>query len=317
MLDQDTARALLTIADEADARIALIGDRHQLPAVGRGGVLELAHRWAPPDAVVDLDTVHRFVRDVDGVTARDTEYVELTLAMRAGDDPAAAFDALLARGQVAVHASEIERADALARHVAASRLAGGAPAVIADTREHAAALNATIREQLVAAGRVDDQRVVITDSGDRVGTGDAVVTRRNDPHLGVANRDSWVVTQVRRDRRLVISDPQRGSRELPVDYVQRHVELGYATTGYGAQGDTTDTAHLVLTDKTSAAAAYVAMTRGVRCAPNIRTPRRPRSVPTTPPPARMRCWPRPPSGTPPTCGSNGTRNYPPHTGPQP
>ena len=50
MLDQDTARALLTIADEAGARIALVGDRHQLPAVGRGGVLDLAHRWVHPDA---------------------------------------------------------------------------------------------------------------------------------------------------------------------------------------------------------------------------------------------------------------------------
>ena len=38
MLDQDTALALLTIADEAHARVAFMGDRHQLPAVGRGGV---------------------------------------------------------------------------------------------------------------------------------------------------------------------------------------------------------------------------------------------------------------------------------------
>ena len=45
-------------------------------------------------------------------------------------------------------------------------------------------------------------------------------------------------------------------------YVYEHVELGYATTGYGAQGDTTTEAHLVLTDTTTAAAAYVAMTRG-------------------------------------------------------
>ena len=42
MLDQDTARALLTVADEAEARLALLGDRHQLAAVGRGGVLDLA-----------------------------------------------------------------------------------------------------------------------------------------------------------------------------------------------------------------------------------------------------------------------------------
>jgi ATP-dependent exoDNAse (exonuclease V) alpha subunit len=47
MLDQDTALALLTIADERGWRLALIGDRHQLPAVGRGGVLEdTQNTWA-------------------------------------------------------------------------------------------------------------------------------------------------------------------------------------------------------------------------------------------------------------------------------
>ena len=42
MLDQDTALALLTVADEAGATLALVGDRAQLPAVGRGGVLDIA-----------------------------------------------------------------------------------------------------------------------------------------------------------------------------------------------------------------------------------------------------------------------------------
>ncbi len=72
MLDQDTARALLTVADETGARLVLVGDRHQLPAVGRGGVLDLAHRWVDPAAHVLLDAVHRFV---------DAEYARLSLAM--------------------------------------------------------------------------------------------------------------------------------------------------------------------------------------------------------------------------------------------
>ena len=66
MLDQDTARALFTIADEHQVRVALLGDRHQLSAVGRGGVLDLAARWADPDACLTLDVVHRFTRDIDG-----------------------------------------------------------------------------------------------------------------------------------------------------------------------------------------------------------------------------------------------------------
>ena len=59
MVDQDTARALLRLADETQALVMLVGDRHQLPAVGRGGVLDLAIRYAP-DRVQQLDGVRRF-----------------------------------------------------------------------------------------------------------------------------------------------------------------------------------------------------------------------------------------------------------------
>ncbi len=96
MVDQDTALALLTIADEAGARIAFMGDRHQLPAVGRGGVLDHAVAWAHPSAVLTLDEVHRFA---------DPDYATLSLQMRDGRQPDAVFDRLLARGQVLVQTS--------------------------------------------------------------------------------------------------------------------------------------------------------------------------------------------------------------------
>jgi exodeoxyribonuclease V alpha subunit len=89
-----------------------------------------------------------------------------------------------------------------------------------------------------------------------------IVTRRNDHDLGVANRETWTVARVHRDGRITVDDCERGRRQLPADYVRGQVELGYAVTGYGAQGDTTTEAHLVLTDTTTGAAGYVAMTRG-------------------------------------------------------
>ncbi|MEV8023281.1 AAA family ATPase [Microbacterium sp. NPDC080220] len=52
MLDQDTALALLTVADEAGATLALVGDRAQLPAAGRGGVLD-SGRARPPRLLAD------------------------------------------------------------------------------------------------------------------------------------------------------------------------------------------------------------------------------------------------------------------------
>ncbi len=55
--------------------------------------------------------------------------------------------------------------------------------------------------------------------------------------------------------------PQRRPHP-PGGYVRQHVELAYATTVYGAQGETVDTAHFLLGEATGAAAAYVAMTRG-------------------------------------------------------
>ena len=51
-------------------------------------------------------------------------------------------------------------------------------------------------------------------------------------------------------------------RTVPAGYAREHVELAYATTIYGAQGETTRVGHLLLGEHTTAASAYVAMTRG-------------------------------------------------------
>src|SRR3954453_4972102 len=84
MLDQDTARALLAVADECRVRVALLGDRHQLAAVGRGGVLALAADAVDPAAHLTLEAVHRFPRPDAGQMVPDTDYAQLTLAMRTG-----------------------------------------------------------------------------------------------------------------------------------------------------------------------------------------------------------------------------------------
>jgi exodeoxyribonuclease V alpha subunit len=133
--------------------------------------------------------------------------------------------------------------------------------VVADTREQVAALNGTIRDRLVAAGRVDDTAAVTTDAGEHIGVGDRVATRRNDRDLEVANRDIWTISGIESDGTVSLTGG-RGARRLSAGYVREHLELAYATTVYGAQGDTVDSAHLLLGEHTGAAAAYVAMTRG-------------------------------------------------------
>ncbi len=159
MLDQDTAHALLTVAEEMGARLALVGDRHQLPAVGRGGVLDLATHWTPPDAHVELDVAHRFT---------DPTYAAISLALRTGTATYAVprdtgdvsrservgevWAALVARGQIRIYPSEAERTHAIARlaadqHTTTDGRSSGM-LVMADTREQAAALNGAIRDRL-------------------------------------------------------------------------------------------------------------------------------------------------------------------------
>ena len=134
---------------------------------------------------------------------------------------------------------------------------------MADTREQAAVLNGAIRDRLVAAGHVDDSRAVATHAGERLGVGDRVATRRNDRDLGVSNRDTWTITDIGADGSLTLRGRRATElRTLPAGYARKYVELAYATTVYGAQGETTRTGHLMLGEHTSAASAYVAMTRG-------------------------------------------------------
>ncbi|HET7041791.1 MAG TPA: hypothetical protein VFI13_07220, partial [Gemmatimonadales bacterium] len=108
---------------------------------------------------------------------------------------------------------------------------------------------------------VDGRRGLVTAAGERLCVGDRVATRRNDYDLGVANRDTWTLTALDDDGTVHLAG-QTGTRTIPLGYAAQHVQLAYATTCYGAQGETVPTAHLVLAEHTGAAAAYVAMTRG-------------------------------------------------------
>ena len=136
MLDQDTAHALLTVTQEAGATVALVGDRAQLPAVGRGGLLEMAAQLR--GRTYDMPELHRFA---------DAEYAALTLTMRDRDNPGDVFDRLTAMGLVTLHGDEEQARE----HITANAHQGEAITVV--TNDEAAALNERIRAGRIEAGR--------------------------------------------------------------------------------------------------------------------------------------------------------------------
>lgn len=251
MLDQDLAHAVMTVADEQGAGLALVGDRAQLPAVGRGGVLDMAVAAHPRP--LDLSELYRF---------REAGYAELTLQMRERAAPRALFEDLEARGNIVVHDTAEDAWAAITSDVAARAEAGASVAVAVGTNDQAAELNALVQSAHAAAGRTRKPAVEVAGTdGLRLRVGDRLMTRQNDSTLKVANRDTWTVGRVHRDGSVSVTAGARSAR-LPREYVEQSTHLAYASTEYGVQGATVDYGHGVVTDSSSAQAVYVAATRG-------------------------------------------------------
>jgi exodeoxyribonuclease V alpha subunit len=264
LMTVDQANALIDLLAESGAALRLVGDPRQLGAVGRGGVMETASRWA--QSTVTLDEVHRFVRtgiDEDGMplTETDREYADLSLALREGADPDAVVERLFERDMVVLHASEGEAIAAIAADVAPDLEHPGAVAVTVATNAEAEAVNVAVRELRVAAGTVNDAVVTFGMEGVRIGPGDHIVTRRNDAERNVSNRQSWVVQEVLVDGSMVATE---GARRVYLDpsYVTDAVQLGYASTDYGNEGVTTTRSVTSVGSATSAGGLYVGATRG-------------------------------------------------------
>ncbi|GAB3036504.1 MobF family relaxase [Parafrigoribacterium mesophilum] len=250
MLDQDSALALLQVVDEAGATVALIGDRAQLPAVGRGGVLDIATRLTP--TVVDMTSLHRFA---------DGAYAALTLELRYGRNPGIIFDRFNALGLIELHDTDEAVQEAVAKTTTAE------DAITAATNDEVRQLNERIRAERVDRGDVDDARTVFGSDGLPIGAGDVIQTRRNESTLGIANRQTWTVQHVASDGALSVVETVNGRKRqhtvtLPAEYVAEDAHLSYAVTAYGVQGATLDVSHTVLSGALDAAGVYVGMTRG-------------------------------------------------------
>ena len=250
MLGQDAALALLTVAKETGATVAFVGDRAQLAAVGRGGVLDMAAQIRA--RTFDMAEVHRFT---------DPAYAELSARMHDRRDPGQVFDDLDRLGLIRLHTDAEELRDHLAKN------ARDGEAITVASNEDAAQVNERIRAERIARGVVDDSMTTTGNDGLSISAGDLIQTRKNDTALGVANRQQWIVQQVNADGTAWVRDAhdtrkREHTRRLPAEYIREHAHLSYAATAYGVQGVTAPASHTILSDRIGGAAVYVGMTRG-------------------------------------------------------
>lgn len=253
MIDQDTALALSQLLDQHDAVLILMGDRAQLPAVGRGGVLDMATKIAFEH--VDIDIVHRFT---------DPDYADLSLRLRDRDNPVELFDDLYRGGHVRIHDSEEAAFAAMAADAAATIRAAGTVALAAPTNDQATALNLQMQTEMAAAGRTRKAKHKIAGTdGIMLRHGDIIMTRSNDPDMGVANRYTYRVKNTHKNGDITVIEAKgKAPIRISAAYVAQHVHLGYAATEYGVQGATETTSAGYAGQSSDAGGVYVLLTRG-------------------------------------------------------
>ncbi|KQP70609.1 hypothetical protein ASF40_12715 [Microbacterium sp. Leaf288] len=253
MVDLQTANVLVELAIEQGVGLAFVGDTHQALPVGHAGAMGSAIRHA--NAAVELDTVHRF---------RDPDYAALTLRLRDAGDRARA---LVVAGELAEH-GHVDRVD---HHDAARErmidayfdwhARGKRVTLVSGTNAEADAINDAIQQRRVDQGELDVRVAAWGMAQQRILVGDTVQTRRNDRLTGVENRAQWIVRGIRDEYLSLVSVSDSGEvARVSTEYAREHLQLAYASTVHGVQGDTADAS--VVGPDVDAAGLYVGLTRG-------------------------------------------------------
>uniref|UniRef100_A0AAU1M5M5 Relaxase domain-containing protein n=2 Tax=Streptomyces sp. NBC_00148 TaxID=2903626 RepID=A0AAU1M5M5_9ACTN len=266
--DMDQVRALI---EAAGAKCVPAGDHHQLAAVGAGGMFAQWVDDAP--GVHVLDEVRRF-RDTDPVTGEKTVRqweADASLQLREGDSEALAAYELHGRFRGGSAEEMTERAY---QAWLTDHLAGRTPLLIAQDNEQVAELSARVRADLVRAGKVSEDGVVLRTAREehgietKAGVGDLIQLRRNNRNITAANGSFAVnrtvaeVTGISDNGALMVRLEDGSQMHLPAEYVKQHVELAYAATVHGAQGRTVGVCHSLVDESTSREGLYVMLTRG-------------------------------------------------------
>ncbi|AKK30467.1 MobF family relaxase [Mycobacterium sp. EPa45] len=264
MVGTDDLRRLLTATTLGGVKVVLVGDQHQLaPVKARGGMF--AQLCADLPWAQRLSEVWRM---------HDPEERNASLALRDGG-PAPVRRAIewYCKNDRLHAGDEIDMASAALAGYRRDIAAGKDSLLVCDTTEMADALNHRIHTETI-----DPDALAVTAAREhQIAVGDLIISRCNDPTISVLhatertqhadpvrNGNRWRVYAIDPDnQRIAARRVSDGARTVFTgDYLREHVTHGYAITVHSAQGATTDTTYAVLSENTTRALLYVAMSRG-------------------------------------------------------
>ncbi|WP_374009118.1 AAA family ATPase [Leifsonia sp. LS-T14] len=253
MLDLEAATSLVDVLTRTGAGVALVGDERQALPVGHSGAMALFWRYAADQ--VELTTIHRY---------KDPEWADLTLRLRDPrnkDIAAGVADELVDTGHVVLTDSDAAAREAMIESWFDARQIGKSIALVTATHAEAQAVGEGIQARRIAGGTIKTNSCAVGQSGQAIFVGDVVQTRRNDGATDVQNRQSWIVKKITAEKVVLVSTTDSTDlRNISHEYAGSHLHLGYASTVYGVQGETTDLS--LVGPGVDAAGLYVGLTRG-------------------------------------------------------
>jgi Ti-type conjugative transfer relaxase TraA len=242
---------LLQHANEAGAKVVLVGDSKQLQPIDAGGAFRLI---SDEIGAAELSDIRRQKQ------GWHREAVHAFAAGQAGK----ALQEFDRRGLVHVEKDHDQVIKQLAENYLSDfdNARPGETLMIAGTRRDVALLNRETRAQLKAVGALSGESA--TAGGVEYTPGDRILFTRNNKPLDVKNGDLATLQRIeRRGDDLIFHAKTDGGKDVefsPGDY--EHFQHGYAVTAHKSQGVTVDRAHVLLHDGMSDREwSYVAASR--------------------------------------------------------
>lgn len=256
MVGSQNMADLIRHAEDAGAKLVLLGDPQQLGAIEAGGLFAaIADRTEP----VYLDEVIRHNHELDRDAAkriREGQGREALALYRSAERVVIAPDAKARREAMVAdwHQAYARGEDAL---------------MVAKRNAEVERLNATARELLRSEGKLGAEEVEVGEA--RFAAGDQVITRVNDRANEIYNRERWVVAEVDAEEKTIVLDGVDQARRVEVgrEYLELTALSGkapalqhaYAVTTYCAQGTTVDRAYVMADPSMDKQELYVATSR--------------------------------------------------------
>jgi Ti-type conjugative transfer relaxase TraA len=256
MIGSRQMERVLSHAEQAGAKVVLVGDAEQLQAIEAGAAFRaLTERHG----AAEITEIRRQRQDWQREATREL----------ATGRTGVALDRYEAAGMVRGHETREAARSALVDGWDSVRQARpeASQLMLAHTRADVAELNQLARGRMRDAGALGADQVVQTERGERAfAAGDRVMFLRNERSMGVKNGSLGTVERIEPHggggSSLAVRLDGADRREVRFDlkdYAQ--IDHGYASTIHKSQGVTVDHGHLLASDGLDRHAAYVGMSR--------------------------------------------------------